>query len=93
MGLGYALTEDYPLKEGVPTAKFGTLGLFRATQTPEITCLLVNSKPSDLAFGAKGVGEIVTIPTAPAVAGAYFRRDGAFRTRLPLEGTPYSRSR
>ena len=31
MGLGYALTEDYPLKDSIPTAKFGTLGLFRAT--------------------------------------------------------------
>jgi len=93
MGLGYALTEDYPLKDGEPTAKFGTLGLFRAAQVPEILSLLVNSKPSDLAFGAKGVGEIVTIPTAPAVAGAYFRRDGLFRTQLPLEGTPYSRKK
>jgi selenium-dependent xanthine dehydrogenase len=91
MGLGYALTEDYPLKDGEPTVKYGTLGLFRATQTPEIVSLLVNARPSQVAFGAKGVGEIVTIPTAPAVAGAYFRRDGVFRTRLPLRGTPYSR--
>jgi selenium-dependent xanthine dehydrogenase len=93
MGLGYALTEDYPLADGVPTAKFGTLGLFRSSQVPAIVSLLVRSKPSDLAFGAKGVGEIVTIPTAPAVAGAYFRRDRVFRTRLPLEGTPYSRKK
>ena len=27
MGLGYALTEDFPLKDCVPQAKFGTLGL------------------------------------------------------------------
>lgn len=27
MALGYALTEDFPLEEGVPTAKFGTLRL------------------------------------------------------------------
>jgi selenium-dependent xanthine dehydrogenase len=91
MGLGYALTEDYPLKDGEPTVKYGTLGLFRATQTPEIVSILVHAKPSQVAFGAKGVGEIVTIPTAPAVAGAYFRRDGVFRTQLPLRGTPYSR--
>ena len=26
MGLGYALTEDFPLKDCVPQAKFGTLG-------------------------------------------------------------------
>jgi len=91
MGLGYGLTEDYPLKDGEPTAKYGTLGLFRATQVPEIVSILVKSRPSQVAFGAKGVGEIVTIPTAPALAGAYFRRDGIFRTQLPLLGTPYTR--
>ena len=32
MSLGYALTEDYPLDHGRPTAKFGTLGLFKATE-------------------------------------------------------------
>jgi selenium-dependent xanthine dehydrogenase len=93
MGLGYALTEDYPLQNSVPTAKYGTLGLFRATQVPEMECILVKSRTSSLAFGAKGVGEITTIPTAPAVANAYFRRDGKFRTRLPLADTPYSRKK
>ncbi|HWQ09718.1 MAG TPA: selenium-dependent xanthine dehydrogenase, partial [Holophaga sp.] len=82
MGLGYALTEDYPLKDGEPTAKLGTLGLFRAGQIPRIESIMVCGKPGDVACGAKGVGEIVSIPTAPAVACAYFRRDGVFRTRL-----------
>ena len=36
MGLGYALTEDYPLKDSVPQAKYGTLGLMRSTQIPDI---------------------------------------------------------
>ena len=93
MGLGYGLTEDYPLKDGEPTAKYGTLGLLRSTQVPVIESILVNSRPGALAYGAKGVGEIVAIPTAPAVAGAYFRRDGIFRTQLPLLGTPYSRKK
>jgi selenium-dependent xanthine dehydrogenase len=93
MGLGYALTEDFPLKDGVPTAKYGTLGLLRATQVPAIETVLVKARTGELAYGAKGVGEITTIPTAPAVAGAYFRRDGDFRTSLPLAGTPYSRKK
>jgi CO/xanthine dehydrogenase Mo-binding subunit len=41
MGLGYALTEDYPLVNSVPTAKFGTLGLFRATEIPSIESLII----------------------------------------------------
>jgi CO/xanthine dehydrogenase Mo-binding subunit len=35
-------------------------------------------------FGAKGVGEIGTIPTAPAIANAYCRFDGKARSKLPL---------
>jgi CO/xanthine dehydrogenase Mo-binding subunit len=35
-------------------------------------------------FGAKGVGEIVCIPTAAAIANAYCRFDGLRRYRLPL---------
>ena len=90
MGLGYALQEDFPLKRGVPTAKFGTLGLFRSTDMPEIKIQLIEKNPSALAYGAKGIGEIATIPTAPAVAGAYYRYDKIFRTQLPLTNTKYS---
>ena len=92
MGLGYALTEDFPLKDGKPTAKYGTLGLFRADKTPEVNAILVEKATKDgLACGAKGIGEICTIPTAPAVQNAYCNRDGVFRTVLPLPDTPYSR--
>ena len=90
MGLGYALQEDFPLKRGVPTAKFGTLGLMRSTDMPEIAIQLVEKNPSALAYGAKGIGEIATIPTAPAVAGAYYRFDRIFRTQLPLSNTQYT---
>ena len=90
MGLGYALQEDFPMKRGVPTAKFGTLGLFRSTDMPEIAIHLIEKNPSELAYGAKGIGEIATIPTAPAVAGAYYRYDRIFRTQLPLSNTKYS---
>ena len=93
MALGYALTEDFPLKDGEPLAKYGTLGLFKATQVPPIVPLIIEKNLDPLAYGAKGIGEIVSIPTAPAVAGAYFYRDGQFRTSLPLQGTPYSRKK
>lgn len=91
MGLGYALQEDFPMHRGVPTAKFGTLGLFRSTDMPEITIHLIEKNSSALAYGAKGIGEIATIPTAPAVAGAYYRYDRIFRTQLPLSNTKYSK--
>ena len=93
MGLGYALTEDYPLKNSVPTAKFGTLGLLRATAVPEIKAMVIEKNTNDLSYGAKGVGEITCIPTAPAVQGAYYKFDGVFRTKLPLENAFYKKSK
>ena len=92
MSCGYALTEQYPLKDCVPTAKFGTLGLFRADKAPEIESIIVEKPGVDVAYGAIGIGEITSIPTAPAIAGAYYKWNGQFQTSLPLEGTPYSRN-
>ncbi len=93
MGLGYALTEDFPVKGGYPQVKFGTLGLMRAPETPAVEVKLVQSKGEKLpyAFGAKGVGELCLIPTAPACSHAYYRLDGKFRTSLPLTGTHYKK--
>ena len=91
MALGFTLTEHYPLYDCIPSAKFGTLGLFRANQVPPIHSILVEKEGQDMAFGAIGIGEITTIPTAPAVAGAYFALDGEMRTSLPLMKTPYER--
>ncbi len=94
MGLGYALTEDFPLKDCVPTAKFGTLGLLRADQIPEIHAIYVErDTPLPFAYGAKGIGEIATIPTAPAVQGAYYAMDHVLRTSLPMENTFYRKAK
>ena len=91
MSMGFALTERYPLTDCKPTAKYGTLGLFRANQIPEITAIVVEKEGLEVACGAIGVGEITSIPTAPAIADAYYRYDGKIRTSLPLEDTPYAR--
>ena len=91
MSLGYALTEKYPLMDCKPTAKFGTLGLFRANQIPEIEAIVVEKEGLDVAYGAIGIGEITAIPTAPAVADAYYRYDGKLRNSLPLTETPYAK--
>ena len=89
MGMGYALREKFPLEKGTPTARFGTLGLFRSTDMPEVEVIVIGKNSSSLAYGAKGVGEITSIPTAPAVASAYHRYDGKVRLSLPLADTPY----
>ena len=92
MGLGYALTEDFPLKDCVPQAKYGTLGLMRSDQIPDIHAIYVEKeKLLPFAYGAKGIGEIATIPTAPAAQGAYYARDHILRTSLPMEHTYYKK--
>ena len=92
MGLGYALTEDFPLLDCVPQVKFGTLGLLRSTDIPYINAIYVEKDELlPFAYGSKGIGEIATIPTAPAVQGAYYAKDGILRTKLPMADTAYSK--
>lgn len=93
MSLGYALTEDLPLEDGCPTVSYAGLGLFRAHQTPDVKALIIEKPDSVLACGAKGIGEICSIPTPPAVQNAYYNFDGKFRTSLPLEETPYRKKK
>ncbi len=94
MSMGYALTEQYPIDENcAPTAKYGTLGLMRAPEVPPVKAIVVDKPGFELANGAIGIGEITSIPTAPAIADAYYRRDGKRRFTLPLEDTPYSRKK
>ena len=47
----------------------------------------------DVGYGAIGIGEITSIPTAPAVAGAYYKWNGEFQTKLPLVNTQYERKK
>ncbi|MDF2676127.1 MAG: selenium-dependent molybdenum hydroxylase 1 [Bacillota bacterium] len=89
MALGYGLTEDFPLKDGVPQAKLGTLGIFKANQMPPIDIHLIEKNESEVAYGAKGIGEIVVVMGAPACQNAYYKKDGIFRYNYPLENTYY----
>ena len=90
MGLGYGLSEDFKMQDGYVQSKYGTLGLLRATDVPPIEVHLLGCGTDDQpAFGAKGIGEISSIPTAPAAAHAAWRVDGEFRDSLPIAHTPY----
>ena len=93
MSLGYALTEQYEIKDGYPVSRYGTLGLFKADKTPEVEPIIVEKPGVDVGYGAIGIGEITSIPTAPAVAGAYYKWSGKFQTKLPLSDTPYERKK
>ena len=86
MGLGYALTEEFPTDEEARITKdsLRSLGILRPKDVPEIEVILVEAPQPDAPYGIKGVGEIGLVPTAGAVAAAFHDVDGVWRTRLPL---------
>ncbi|HET6965456.1 MAG TPA: molybdopterin cofactor-binding domain-containing protein, partial [Acidimicrobiales bacterium] len=88
MGLGYALTEDFPADErGFPVHHtLRALGILRAKDVPPIEVILVEVPQPRAPYGIKGVGEIGLVPTAGAVAAALHAADGQWRRRLPMRG-------
>ncbi len=86
MGLGYALSEDFPTdEEGRPTnMTLRSLGILRPKDIPDIEVILVEAPQPGAPYGIKGVGEIGLVPTAGAVAQALFEVDGRRRSQLPF---------
>jgi xanthine dehydrogenase molybdenum-binding subunit len=88
MGLGYALSEDFPSdpETGFPLNKtLRSLGILRAKDVPKISVQLVESAQPNSPYGIKGVGEIGLVPTAGAVAAALYDFDGVWRSKLPMK--------
>ncbi len=87
MGLGYALSEDFPSDEaGQPThMTLRSLSILRPKDVPPIEVVLIESPQPNSPYGIKGVGEIGLVPTAGAVAAALHDLDGTWRNRLPMK--------
>ena len=89
MGIGYALTEDFRVEGGVIQAKkMNDCGVLRAHQMPAMELIYVEEQDPECPHGARGVGEIGLVPTAPAIAGALYRYDGIVRRQLPMSDSP-----
>jgi aldehyde oxidoreductase len=90
MGLGYALSEEFPSdpQTGFPTnMTLRSLGILRAKDVPAIEVHLLEVPQPRSPYGIKGVGEIGLVPTAPAVAAALHDLDGEWRSVLPMRRT------
>jgi xanthine dehydrogenase molybdenum-binding subunit len=87
MGLGFALSEDFPADaEGRPeNLEIRRLGILRPSEMPELEVMLVESPQPNSPYGIKGVGEIGLVPTAGAVAAALHDLDGVWRNSLPMK--------
>jgi xanthine dehydrogenase molybdenum-binding subunit len=86
MGLGYALSEDFPADaEGRPkNLTLRSLGILRAKDMPPVDVVLIEEPQPRAPYGIKGVGEIGLVPTAGAVAAALHDLDGEWRAVLPM---------
>jgi len=89
MGLGYALTENFPTTNGVPDSLLlRDLGILRAKDMPKVDVILIEVPDEVGGYGAKGVGEIGCVATAGAVASALYSYDKIRRFSLPMETAP-----
>lgn len=86
MGLGNALTEEFVVENGVPfTDVLARYKMPSIKHTPEIISVIVEEPAADGPYGAKGVGEISSIPTTPAICNAIYHATGIRVTELPVD--------
>ena len=86
MGMGHALTENFIVEDGIPfTDRLARYRMPNIAQTPEITSFIVEDPTTEGPYGAKGVGEIVSIPTIPAITNAIYHAVGVRIDRLPVD--------
>jgi CO/xanthine dehydrogenase Mo-binding subunit len=86
MGLGFALTEEIVCENGTTlNPSFLDYKLFTAPDMPKIKSVIVEVPEPLGPFGARGIGEPTTIPTAAAVANAVFNATGVRIRELPIK--------
>lgn len=85
-GMGFALTEEFRIDEtGKPlNPNFTDYKLLTALDVPEIEIIFIETIEPSGPFGAKGVGEIAILPTAPAIANAIYHATGVRIRELPM---------
>jgi CO/xanthine dehydrogenase Mo-binding subunit len=86
MGIGNCLTEEFILQEGqVVTDRLARYRVPGILLTPEITSFIVEHPAAEGPYGAKGVGEVCTIPTTPAITNAIYNAVGVRVDSLPVD--------
>jgi len=86
MCIGNALTEEYIVEKGyVFTDRLARYKMPSIKHTPEIISLVVEDESAAGPYGAKGVGEISSIPTTPAITNAIYNAVGVRVKKLPVD--------
>jgi CO/xanthine dehydrogenase Mo-binding subunit len=86
MGLGMAIQENFVMKDGyVVSDSLNKVHLPTINQTPEVISIFVEEETTDGPYGAKGVGELASIPTTPAIINAIYKATGIRCYSLPAD--------
>ncbi|NNL06028.1 MAG: molybdopterin-dependent oxidoreductase [Xanthomonadales bacterium] len=86
MCIGYALMEHFIQEQGRPwTNVMARYSAPRIAHAPEIVSHIVEHETADGPFGAKGVGELPSIPTSAAITNAIQRATGVRVRSLPVD--------
>ncbi len=86
MGIGSALLEEFIVENGmIYTDRMARYRIPTFMDTPEITSFVVERPTHEGPYGAKGVGEIAGIATAPAIINALKNAVGVRVDRLPVK--------
>ena len=86
MGIGNALTENYIVEDGIPwTERLGQYKMPGIKMTPQMNSHIVEHPTADGPYGAKGVGEISSIPISPAITNAICNAVGVRCLALPVD--------
>lgn len=86
MGIGTALTEEYRLEDAIPqTRTWADYQIPLLGHTPSLEVKVLEHPVSTGPYGAKGIGELPSIPTAPAICNAIYAATGVRVYRLPVK--------
>jgi CO/xanthine dehydrogenase Mo-binding subunit/aerobic-type carbon monoxide dehydrogenase small subunit (CoxS/CutS family) len=86
MGLGNCLTEEFIVENGyVVTDHLARYRVPGIMLTPEIISIIVEHPTAEGPYGAKGVGEMCSIPTTPAITNAIYNAVGVRVDKLPVD--------
>ncbi len=86
MSIGFTLLEHYIQEDGKPwTNIMARYKIPNITHTPAIISHIVEHEVSTGPYGAKGVGELPSIPTSPAITNAIYRATGVRVRSLPVD--------
>lgn len=85
MGIGHALMEDFKLEDGfIKSDRMARYPVPRMKDSPEVVSIVVESLTEEGPFGAKGIGELVCVPTPPAITNAIAHAIGLRIDSLPV---------